>query len=329
MFHTTSTLGLAAGFLANTGLLYIEEHNDYFNSKTMGSIITIALSFILLIFSLFFFTEAHSNKFNITSVQMFGEGIINDEDNFNGDDELSSRVRRKTTALKDIDSQLGNFNKQNRFDDTNLVSQSVSELAMREEGQLHYLLKDFIVYLLIIFTTKFVNESIFINSFIIYVDENGNITSQSATATNTIQAGNYQPLTSDGATSLQPVDTVTSGNMHSVTSGAVYSALQNKANKSAGVYYINLTPRQLNTPETITEIVSNLYNQGYRFIVFGVGWEEYETQPHPGSAGYFLLTETSASGVGFLREYNNYNYSYACHWIDYIRVDSFTGWGQI
>jgi len=31
-----------------------------------------------------------------------------------GDDELSSRVRRKTTALKDIDSQLGNFNKQNR-----------------------------------------------------------------------------------------------------------------------------------------------------------------------------------------------------------------------
>ena len=59
---------------------------------------------------------------------------------------------------------------------------------------------------------------------IIYVDENGNITSQSATATNTIQAGNYQPLTSDGATSLQPVDTVTSGDMHSVTSNAVYAS---------------------------------------------------------------------------------------------------------
>lgn len=56
---------------------------------------------------------------------------------------------------------------------------------------------------------------------IIYVDENGNVTSQGATPTNTIQAGNYQPLTSDGATSLQPVDTVTSGNMHSVTSNAV------------------------------------------------------------------------------------------------------------
>lgn len=60
---------------------------------------------------------------------------------------------------------------------------------------------------------------------IIYVDEEGNITSQSATATNTIQAGNYQPLTSDGATSLQPVDTVTSGNMQSVTSNAVALSL--------------------------------------------------------------------------------------------------------
>ena len=69
---------------------------------------------------------------------------------------------------------------------------------------------------------------------IIYVDENGNITSQSATATNTIQAGNYQPLTSDGATSLQPVDTVTSGNMHSVTSGAVYSAINTITKQTVG-----------------------------------------------------------------------------------------------
>lgn len=63
---------------------------------------------------------------------------------------------------------------------------------------------------------------------IIYVDENGNITSQGATATDTIQSGNYQPLTSNGATSLQPVDTVASGDMHSVTSNAVASALNNK-----------------------------------------------------------------------------------------------------
>ena len=77
-------------------------------------------------------------------------------------------------VLKDIDTQLGSFNKENRFDDTNLVSKSVSELAMREEEKLHYLLKDFIVYLLIIFTTKFVNESLFINSFILNYKEDSN-----------------------------------------------------------------------------------------------------------------------------------------------------------
>ena len=170
MFHTASILGLGFGFLINVGLLHIELDNQFFNKYTIGSIISIAFSFVLLIISIILFTEAHSSKFSITSMQMFGEGIMGDDDNIN---ETDFAVRKQTMALKDIDTQLGSFNRENRFDDTNFVSKSVSELAMREEGQLHYLLKDFIVYLLIIFTTKFVNESIIINSFIIYVDESG------------------------------------------------------------------------------------------------------------------------------------------------------------
>jgi hypothetical protein len=65
---------------------------------------------------------------------------------------------------------------------------------------------------------------------IIYVDENGNITMAGATATSLIEAGNNQPLTSDGlATSnAMPVNSVTSGNLHSVTSNAVYEALKYK-----------------------------------------------------------------------------------------------------
>jgi len=165
MFHTTSTLGLAAGFLVNAGLLFIETSNDYFNKNTIGALITIILSFILLVITFVLFTEAHSNEFNITSMQMFGEGIINEDDNFN-EGSVSGKIKKQTTALKDIDSQLGNFNKENRFDDTNLVSKNVSLLALREEESLHYLLKDFFVYLLIIFTTKFINESIFVNSYI-------------------------------------------------------------------------------------------------------------------------------------------------------------------
>ena len=103
-------------------------------------------------------------------MQMFGEGIINEDDNFN-EGSVSGKIKKQTTALKDIDSQLGNFNKENRFDDTNLVSKNVSLLALREEESLHYLLKDFFVYLLIIFTTKFINESIFVNSYIFLNDD--------------------------------------------------------------------------------------------------------------------------------------------------------------
>jgi len=62
---------------------------------------------------------------------------------------------------------------------------------------------------------------------IISVDEAGNIVNVAETPTDLIQSGNNAPLTSNAvATSnAMPVNSVTSGNMHSVTSGAVYSAL--------------------------------------------------------------------------------------------------------
>ena len=108
-------------------------------------------------------------------MQMFGEGIsLSEEENMNSNADVANNVRHQTMVLKDIDIQLGSFNKENRFDDTNLVSKSVSELAMKEEERLNYLLKDFIVYILIIFTTKFINESIIINSYIFFDEEGYN-----------------------------------------------------------------------------------------------------------------------------------------------------------
>ena len=171
MFHTTSTLGLGVGFLINSGFLFIETSNQIFNKCMIGPTITIFLSFILLLLTLIKFTEAHSKQFSITSMQMFGDGIMSDDESVRGTslndgDEMARDVRRQTLILKDIDSKLGNFNKQSNFDDTNLVAKSVNELASREEGGLHSLLNVFIVYLLVIFSTKFINESIFINSHI-------------------------------------------------------------------------------------------------------------------------------------------------------------------
>ena len=81
----------------------------------------------------------------------------------------------------------------------------------------------------------------------ILVDEDGNIVNQGMTATSIIEEGNSQPVTSNAvATSnAMPVDTVTSGNMHSVTSNAVNSAIEDitkntisKALNQAGWYKI-------------------------------------------------------------------------------------------
>ena len=169
MFHTTSTLGLGCGFIINSELLSIDSSNLLFNKSTIGSIITVFLSILLLIFTIVKFTEAHSQQFSMTSMQMFGEGIISDDhdENYNNDgEEVAKNVRKQTLILKDIDNKLGNYNKESKFDDTNLVAKSINELADKEEEGLHSLLNVFIVYLLIIFTTKFVNESIFINSHI-------------------------------------------------------------------------------------------------------------------------------------------------------------------
>jgi hypothetical protein len=135
----------------------------------MGPIISIIISFILLIITIAMFTEAHSKSFSITRMNMFGDGIISQSDNvaINSDEEdVAKDVRRKTLILKDIDTRLGSVNKQSNFDDTNLVSRSINELASKEEGGLHSLFKVFIVYFLIIVTTKFINESMYINSHI-------------------------------------------------------------------------------------------------------------------------------------------------------------------
>ena len=78
-------------------------------------------------------------------------------------EEFTEDMRRKTLMVNDINDQLGDFNRQSNFNDTNLVSLSISQLTFQEREGLQYLFKSFFVYLFIIFTTKFISESIFIN----------------------------------------------------------------------------------------------------------------------------------------------------------------------
>ena len=196
MFHTFSMLGLSTGFLLNIATIHLFDNNKLINKYTFGSLLSALSCLILFFISLKFFTEARSSSFNMTSMHSFSStdalpkgslishepdsehtqsspqvNTINEVDMNNGNvinDDLANEkftkdVKKKSLMVNDIDAQLGHFNRQSNFNDTNLVSLSISQLTYREKEGLQYLFKSFIVYLLFVFTTKFTNEAIFIN----------------------------------------------------------------------------------------------------------------------------------------------------------------------
>jgi len=194
MFHTCSLLGMACGFLINIGIMKLPDESKFLNKFTAGCLLSSFISFILFILSIIFFTEARSSNFNMTTMRSFidnpGKSFISTNSNINGNnpeasmenpnvsnlifenEEMSEDVRRKTIMVNDINAQLGDFNRKSNYNDTNLVSLSISELAIKEKEGLHSLFTSFIVYLTIIFTTKYINETIFINSNLLIKDNN-------------------------------------------------------------------------------------------------------------------------------------------------------------
>ena len=188
MFHTFSMLGLSTGFLTNIGTLNLSDDNKLINKYTFGSLLSTILCFILFLLSLKLFTEARSSDFNMTSMHSFSStdsppkgslireshqvpqvrNSINENENENlinedlANEEFTEDVKKKSLMVNDINDQLGDFNRKSNFNDTNLVSLSISQLTYREKEGLQYLFKSFVVYLFIVFTTKFINEAIFI-----------------------------------------------------------------------------------------------------------------------------------------------------------------------
>ena len=173
-------VGLGFGFLVKTVLIETEmkgESKETLNALNIGPFSAGFLSFCLLVLSFTLFTEAYSKYFNMTSLQTFSEGILNEngdnDENFGetnnihiDGENIENEVRKQSVLLKGINEQLGNVNRISSFDDTNLVVKSVYELTKQEEGSLNYLFNSFVIYLLIIFTTKLINESIYLNAIL-------------------------------------------------------------------------------------------------------------------------------------------------------------------
>ena len=190
MFHALSIIGLFLGFFVN--IFYdketFKELNDtsVINEKTLGSFMVILLSFIFLLLILFLYSEAHSKKFNKLSVSKINRNVgsrhnssqvvENDPASINAPgDQNQINVQEDSNMLENLDSELEKFNKENKFDDTNLVSRSIHEIADQEKGNLTSLKKAFYIYIIIIYSTKFINESIMIYFELNFVEINKEI----------------------------------------------------------------------------------------------------------------------------------------------------------
>ena len=173
MFHGASILGCFAGFFIN--IFYSKEtfsdyeNNDIFNEKTIGSFINLFLAIAFLIIIIVLYSEAKSKTFNKMALKK-QEKKIKEEEYLNTSslnssvdgNNISLDVRKDSMMVESIDAELEKFNKKNNFDDTNLVSNTVKEIAEQEKESLSILIKAYFVYILIIFTSKYINESIVI-----------------------------------------------------------------------------------------------------------------------------------------------------------------------
>ncbi len=175
MFHGSSVLGSFTGLFINVFYDYDTFANsqiyEILNEKNLGSYINLFIAIGFLIFIIFRYSEAKSESFSKMKVKKAEKNNKEDVASLNISSSSSSSddgsnlpldVQKDSLMVENIDAELEMFNKKNKFDDTNLVSNTVKEIAEQEKINLNALIKAYFVYIFIVFTTKFINESIVI-----------------------------------------------------------------------------------------------------------------------------------------------------------------------
>ena len=180
MFHGASILGSFTGFFIN--VFYDSNTFSSFETfilteKTIGSLINLVVAIAFLIFVIIKYSEAKSDSFNRLTVSQAHK--FNKDDNLSLNATLSEDghnmsidIQRDSIMVENIDAELEIFNKKNKYDDTNLVTRSVNEIAEQEKENLKTLIKAYFVFIFIVFTTKYINEAIVIYFGLNLIKEN-------------------------------------------------------------------------------------------------------------------------------------------------------------
>ena len=180
MFHGASILGSFTGFFINVfydSNTFSSFETFILNEKTIGSLINLVVAIAFLIFVIIKYSEAKSDSFNRLTVSQAHK--FNKDDNLSLNATLSEDghnmsidIQRDSIMVENIDAELEIFNKKNKYDDTNLVTRSVNEIAEQEKENLKALIKAYFVFIFIVFTTKYINEAIVIYFGLNLIKEN-------------------------------------------------------------------------------------------------------------------------------------------------------------
>ena len=163
-FDICTMLGLGSGFIININFFDKDKLN--IERFKIGNYICISLSIMLLLIDIFFFKEAKSKDFlkKISDIESILE-----------ENSIKEEIENDSKMVNEINSQLGDFNKKNNYDDTNLVTKNVFENINSAKKGLKSLIKSFIVFSTIVFTSKFINEFFFIITPLYCKNDNNNI----------------------------------------------------------------------------------------------------------------------------------------------------------
>jgi hypothetical protein len=164
-------LGNSLGPLMSFLCLFLkgnEEIHEFFNPFSLPGWICLLTSFILLIVIVFGFSEPLDPKFRIYSKGQNPIEAMKMEDSFALNDNLTIFECDK---LNEINKKISNFNDENQFNDTNLVSTTIKELIEIEIEPYGTVRKAFWIITFYIFITNFIiNCYITMCPFFLYVN---------------------------------------------------------------------------------------------------------------------------------------------------------------
>ena len=164
-------LGNSLGPLMSYLCLFLQRNDDihqFFNPFSLPGWICLFISFILLIFIIFGFSEPLSPKFKIYSKGQNPIESIKMEDSFALNENLTIFECEK---LNEINKKISNFNDENQFNDTNLVSTTIKELIEIEIEPYGTVRKAFWLIMLYIFITNFIINCYFtMCPFFLYIN---------------------------------------------------------------------------------------------------------------------------------------------------------------